>query len=50
MGPLSMNAGVFHFDESQADNTIAPQYPVPLKEQILKPSNPPLKRSKEWLQ
>ena len=23
MGPLSMNAGVFHFDESQADNTIA---------------------------
>ena len=23
MGPLSMNAGVFHFDDSQADNTIA---------------------------
>ncbi len=29
-----MNAGVFHFDDSQADNTIALSYPLPLKVQI----------------
>ncbi len=48
MGPLSMNAGVFHFDDSQADNTIALniRYPQGTDPETIKF----LKDWKEWLQ
>ena len=42
-----MNAGVFHLMKAKQTTPIAPQYPLPSREQILKPSSPPLKRSKE---